>query len=44
MVLQNNGGLIIGFVLLSKLGEIIFFDRSWYNRVVAKPVNGFCSP
>ena len=24
-------------------GEIIFFDRSWYNRAVVEPVNGFCS-
>ncbi|SNR33333.1 polyphosphate kinase 2 [Lutibacter flavus] len=26
-----------------KAGEIIFFDRSWYNRAVVEPVNGFCS-
>ncbi|MFK7777785.1 MAG: polyphosphate kinase 2 [Gimesia sp.] len=25
-------------------GEIVFFDRSWYNRAVVEPVNGFCSP
>lgn len=25
-------------------GEIIFFDRSWYNRAVVEPVNGFCTP
>ncbi|MEH0155807.1 polyphosphate kinase 2 [Limibacter armeniacum] len=24
-------------------GEIIFFDRSWYNRAVVEPVMGFCS-
>jgi polyphosphate kinase 2 len=24
-------------------GEISFFDRSWYNRAVVEPVNGFCS-
>lgn len=24
-------------------GEIVFFDRSWYNRSVVEPVNGFCS-
>lgn len=24
-------------------GEITFFDRSWYNRAVVEPVNGFCS-
>ena len=26
-----------------KHGEIVFFDRSWYNRAVVEPVNGFCS-
>ena len=26
-----------------KAGEIIFFDRSWYNRAVVEPVNGFCT-
>jgi len=24
-------------------GEMVFFDRSWYNRAVVEPVNGFCS-
>lgn len=24
-------------------GEITFFDRSWYNRAVVEPVNGFCT-
>ena len=24
-------------------GEIVFFDRSWYNRAVVEPVNGFCT-
>lgn len=24
-------------------GEIVFFDRSWYNRAIVEPVNGFCS-
>ena len=28
---------------LPKAGEIIFFDRSWYNRAVVEPVNGFCT-
>jgi len=23
--------------------EIVFFDRSWYNRAVVEPVNGFCT-
>ncbi len=23
-------------------GQIVFFDRSWYNRAVVEPVNGFC--
>lgn len=27
-----------------KPGEIVFFDRSWYNRAVVEPVNGFCTP
>ena len=26
-----------------KNGEIVFFDRSWYNRAVVEPVNGFCT-
>lgn len=28
---------------LPKPGKIVFFDRSWYNRAVVEPVNGFCS-
>lgn len=24
-------------------GEIVFFDRSWYNRAVVEPVMGFCN-
>ena len=24
-------------------GEIVFFDRSWYNRAVVEPVMGFCT-
>jgi len=28
---------------LPKPGEIVFFDRSWYNRAIVEPVNGFCS-
>jgi polyphosphate kinase 2 len=24
-------------------GEIVFFDRSWYNRAVVEPVNSFCT-
>ncbi|WP_299014056.1 polyphosphate kinase 2 [uncultured Polaribacter sp.] len=27
-----------------KAGEIVFFDRSWYNRAVVEPVNNFCTP
>ncbi|MBT4413342.1 MAG: polyphosphate kinase 2 [Polaribacter sp.] len=27
-----------------KAGEMVFFDRSWYNRAVVEPVNGFCTP
>lgn len=28
---------------LPKEGKMIFFDRSWYNRAVVEPVNGFCT-
>ena len=28
---------------LPNAGEIVFFDRSWYNRAVVEPVNDFCS-
>lgn len=28
---------------LPKPGEIVLFDRSWYNRAVVEPVNDFCS-
>lgn len=28
---------------LPNRGEIVFFDRSWYNRAVVEPVNSFCS-
>lgn len=24
-------------------GQMVFFDRSWYNRAMVEPVNGFCS-
>jgi len=27
---------------LPEPGEIVFFDRSWYNRSVVEPVMGFC--
>lgn len=26
-----------------RAGEIVFFDRSWYNRAIVEPVNGFCT-
>ena len=29
---------------LPTAGEIVFFDRSWYNRAVVEPVMGFCTP
>jgi polyphosphate kinase len=29
---------------LPNRGEMVFFDRSWYNRAVVEPVNGFCTP
>ena len=25
-------------------GEIVLFDRSWYNRALVEPVMGFCTP
>ena len=28
---------------LPREGEMVFFDRSWYNRAIVEPVNGFCS-
>ncbi|UWR66012.1 polyphosphate kinase 2 [Phaeobacter inhibens] len=28
---------------LPSAGEIVFFDRSWYNRGVVEPVFGFCT-
>ena len=29
---------------LPREGEIVFFDRSWYNRAIVEPVNNFCTP
>jgi polyphosphate kinase 2 len=28
---------------LPQPGEIVFFDRSWYNRAIIEPINGFCT-
>ena len=28
---------------LPTAGEIVFFDRSWYNRAIVEPVMGFCT-
>lgn len=28
---------------LPKPGEIVFFDRSWYNRAVVEPAMGYCT-
>lgn len=28
---------------LPQNGEIVFFDRSWYNRAAVEPVNAFCT-
>lgn len=28
---------------LPNAGELVFFDRSWYNRAVVEPVMGFCN-
>ena len=30
--------------LFPTAGEIVLFDRSWYNRGVVEPVMGFCTP
>ena len=29
---------------LPAAGDMVFFDRSWYNRSVVEPVFGFCTP
>lgn len=29
---------------LPSAGEIVIFDRSWYNRAGVEPVMGFCTP
>jgi len=29
---------------LPAAGEMVLFDRSWYNRAVVEPVMGFCTP
>jgi len=29
---------------LPRGGEVVLFDRSWYNRAVVEPVFGFCTP
>lgn len=29
--------------VLPNAGEVVFFDRSWYNRAVVEPVMGFCN-
>jgi polyphosphate kinase 2 len=29
---------------LPDAGEIVLFDRSWYNRAMVEPVMGFCTP
>jgi polyphosphate kinase 2 len=31
------------FKHLPNQGEIVFFDRSWYNRAIVEPVYGFCT-
>ena len=31
------------FKHLPNPGEIVFFDRSWYNRAIVEPVFGFCT-
>ena len=27
-----------------RAGEVVLFDRSWYNRAMVEPVMGFCTP
>jgi polyphosphate kinase 2 len=29
---------------LPHAGEIVLFDRSWYNRAMVEPIMGFCTP
>ena len=29
--------------VMPNAGELVFFDRSWYNRAVVEPVMGFCN-
>ncbi len=29
--------------LLPMKGTMVFYDRSWYNRAIVEPVNGFCT-
>ncbi len=29
---------------LPKAGEMVFFDRSWYNRAIVEPVEDICTP
>ena len=31
-------------VHLPAAGELVLFDRSWYNRAIVEPVLGFCTP
>lgn len=31
------------FCYLPNEGELVFFDRSWYNRAVVEPIFGFCT-
>ncbi len=31
------------FIHLPNPGEIVFFDRSWYNRAIVEPVFNFCT-
>lgn len=40
----GKGGTIQRYVAhLPSAGEMVFFDRSWYNRAVVEPVMGFCT-
>ena len=40
---KDNGISEDNINVLPNQGEIVFFDRSWYNRAVVEPIMGFCT-
>ncbi len=40
----NNGFFKRYIAELPSAGEMVLFDRSWYNRAGVERVMGFCSP